>query len=121
VELTLYNYKTWCARTVSGVDVDSGTTPPAQAVTTTCVAHNAELGAKGFNAIFELGTPPSPFLSGVTDGGVLTDGATTSATVASTTETACVFVCCPFSGDGGHTAGSGCSGITNSCTDAATP
>jgi hypothetical protein len=119
VPLTVYNFKAWCSLTVGGTAIDAGTLGTTTETMQVCVAPGATLSAVPNGGFFEIGTPPLPFISGTST--TVTDTTGTASTTLATGAT-CVFACCPFSGDGGaHTAGSGCTGITNPCTDAGVP
>jgi hypothetical protein len=104
VALTVYNYDAWCQLTVAGTAINAGSLGTTTE-TTLCVAAGATISAVANGPGFEIGTPPSPFISGT--GTVTDNGSTANTTLAS--GATCVFACCPFTG------GSGCSGLTNPC------
>ncbi len=104
IDLELVNYLGWCDLTVAGTALpvpSAGTT----ATSHVCVAAGTAISAVANGSGFEIGTPPSPFISGT--GTVTDNGSTANTTLAS--GATCVFACCPFSGGGG------CSGLTNPC------
>jgi hypothetical protein len=115
VALTVYNYLDWCSLTAAGQPIAHGS-PGTTTVSSLNVAPGAALTAVAVNTDFEIGTPPLPFISGTN---ATTDNAGTASTTLATGAT-CVFACCPFAAASGQPAGSGCAGITNSCTGALT-
>lgn len=108
VALTVANFKAWCSLTVAGTAIAPGTLGTTT-MTTVCVAPGATLSATANGAAFEIGDPPSPFISGT---GTVTDSAGTASTTLTAGAT-CVFACCPFADSDAATGG--CAGLVNPC------
>jgi hypothetical protein len=107
IHLTIYNYKAWCNVSVNGNAITTptlGTTRPQSM----CVADGVGIGATANGAAFEIGTPPLPFISGVTTASITDVGMMAKASLAPAAT--CVFICCPFS-----PGGTGCTGLVNPC------
>jgi hypothetical protein len=117
VELTVKNYLTWCTLSVNGTAIVPNNSPGSTSSTTVCVPPGTtDLVASPISTTFELGPDPwhdtsgdhgsgDPGTQADVDGGV---HATSSTTVVTTTGSACVWACCPF------TDGTGCT-TTNQC------
>jgi len=104
VDLKVFNYKAWCSLTVAGTAIAPGTLGTTT-VTSVCVEPGATLSAMPNGSNFEVGAPPSPFVSGA--GTVADDAGTASTTL--TSGATCVVACCPFANSDAATGG--CSGV----------
>ena len=104
IDLKLVNYLSWCDLTVAGTALPVPT-PGSTTTSHVCVAAGATLSATANGSSFEIGTPPSPFITGTN---TVTDNGSTASTALAAGST-CVAVCCPFTG------GSGCSGLPSLC------
>jgi hypothetical protein len=107
LQLTLKNYEAWCS-----VAIGSNATSASPSQTVNVSAGEVTLVAIPAGSAFEIGGNMWHFVDGDASGSGVTgtvSGMMSTAQVAISNASKCVWVCCPF------TSGTGCTGIADQC------